>query len=114
MRIIFVFLIVFGLFMNISFSQTYSPGNFPTGTSTIEALRNNYTSAQLKTMLEGTQISRNTSDRNKLGFVFTDPNNASQILVCDSDSYVILYEYIKLLRQEITNLRQRLQAAGIP
>ena len=93
--------------------QEYSPGNFPTGTSTIEQLRSRYTNQQLKTMLENTEISRNATDRNKLGFVFTDPNNA-QILVCNTDTYVVLFEYIKLLRQEITTLRQRLQAAGIP
>lgn len=97
-----------------AFSQTYSPGAFPSGTSTIEALRDRYTNQQLKTMLEGTQISRNALDRTKLGFVFTDPNNSSQILVCDNDTFVILYEYIKLLRQEITTLKSRLQSAGIP
>ena len=97
-----------------AFSQTYSPANFPTGTSTIEALKSRYTAGQLKTMFEGTQISRNDSDRTKLGFVLTDPNNASDILVCDTDTFVILYEYIKLLRTEITTLKSRLQSAGIP
>ena len=97
-----------------AFSQTYSPGAFSSGTSTIEAVKDRYTADQLKTMLEGTAISRNASDRNKLGFVFTDPNNASEILVCDNDTFVILYEYIKLLRQEITTLKSRLQSAGIP
>ena len=102
------------LLANISFAQMYNPGNFTSGTSTIETLRNRYTNQQLKTMLEGTQISRNMYSRGDLGFVFTDPNNSSQILVTDSDVNVILYEYIKLLRSEITNMKQRLQTAGIP
>ena len=96
------------------FSQTWSPGNFPTGTTTVEELRGNYTGQQLKQMLEAAQIERNEGDRNKLGFVFTDPVNSKQMLVCNNDTYVILFEYIKLLRQEITNLKSRLQAAGIP
>lgn len=107
-----IFIITVFISTNV-FGQEYNPGAFPSGTSTVEQLKSRYTNQQLKTMLENTGIARNAADRNKLGFVFTDPNN-TQILICDNDTFVILYEYIKLLRQEITTLKSRLQAAGIP
>ena len=97
-----------------AFSQTYSPGAFVEGTKTVEMLKQRFTNAQIKTMLENADISRNNSDGNRLGFVFTDPLDSKEILVCNGDTYVILFEYIKLLKQEITTLKSRLQTAGIP
>ena|SRR3990167_3928613 len=102
------------LFSTTVFSQTYDLDNFPNGTITVETLRANYTQAQIKNMLENADMSRNVKDRRELGFILNDPNTSEQLLICKNDATVLLFEYIKKLRQRIVTLEQRLQAAGIP
>ena len=111
MKYLFSIIIIFSCTQ--VFSQSWNPGNFPTGTSTVEMLRTQYTANQIETMLRGAEISRDETKPTRLGFVFTDPV-AKQILVCDNDSFIILFEYIRMLKKEVQTLKNRIDSAGIP
>lgn len=110
-----IFGIILFLFISVNVSaQTFNPSDFPSGTSTIESIRGEYTLSQIKSMLDNAEIYSQEGNRNKLGIQLTDPITSQKMLLCNADLSIIMFEYIKKLRQEIVNLKQRLITAGIP
>lgn len=97
-----------------SFAQTYDLKDYPSGTQTIEVLKSQYSGTQIKTMLESAELCRNKDSKNILGMRLQDPNTLQNIVISDTDSTLILFEYMKKMNLEIANLKQRLQTAGIP
>ena len=95
-------------------AQTYSDGEFPKGTSTVAEVKSKYSLSQIKSMLDNSEMYRKADNPNKIGITLIDPATAEKMIVCDTDSTFLMFEYIKKLRQEIATLESRLQAAGIP
>lgn len=102
------------LFCSTTFAQTYDLKDYPAGTQTIEGLKAQYSAAQIKNMLEGAELCRNKDRVNVLGMRLQDPISLENIMISDTDSTLMLFEYLKKLKMEIANLKQRLQTAGIP
>ena len=95
-------------------AQTYSIGEYPRGTSTVQEVKSKYSLSQIKSMLDNSDMYRNVDNPNKIGITLIDPDTSGKMIVCDIDSTFLMFEYIKILRLKITTLELRLQAAGIP
>lgn len=108
-------IIVFAiLFCSISSAQTYDLKNYSNGTQTVEVLKSRYSQTQIKKMLENAELCKSIDPKRILGIKLQDENTLENILITDTDSVLMLFEYIKKLKQEIAILNQRLQTAGIP
>lgn len=108
-------IIILTLFISSTvFSQTYDLKDYPNGTTTVESLKSQYTTLVIRNMLDNAELCRKNDEKNRFGMKLQDPNTLKNILISDTDSTLMLFEYIKKLRLEIVNLKQRLQTAGIP
>ncbi len=110
----FVLFLISIFFATSLFAQKFDMSEYPKGTTTISALKQKYTLSQIKSMLYDSEIYRHVSIQDKIGIGIADPNTLEKIIVCDTDCTLLMFEYVNKLRQEITTLKTRLQAAGIP
>ena len=113
MKIISIIILCYCFAFNIS-AQTFNPGDYTKGTSTIESIKSKYTLPQIRSMLDSAEIYKSIGGVQRLGIQLTDPVTSENMIICDVDSTMMLFEYNKKLRQEIIILKQRLQIAGIP
>jgi len=96
-----------------AFSQTFDSESYPNGTSTIAALKAEYTKEQIETMLATAEMERDVKIPNMFGFVLTD-KEAKKKLVCGNEVNMILFSYIEILLKKIKTLELRLKSAQIP
>ena len=105
--------VILGISVSLYAQNNYDLSQFPNGTTTVSTLKSTYTTQEIRNMLDNVDILRNIKDKSKFGFIFTNPTTSEKHLICNDDATVVMFEYIKKLRQEIVTLKSRLQAAGI-
>lgn len=112
---IFIIIIVLNVFyLPPAYSETtYDLKDYPKGTSTMGNIKSRYTPEKINAMLDNLDILRNINNNSKTGFLFIDPDTQEKNLVCNEESDLVIFEYLKKLRQEINLLKARLQSAGI-
>lgn len=115
MKIISICLgLILGMSVNLYAQNDYDLSQFPNGTTTVSNLKSTYTIQEIRNMMDNADILRNSKNKSKFGFIFTNPTTFEKHLICDDDAVIVIFEYIKKLRQEIVTLKSRLQTAEIP